>query len=142
MFRSGCERIGIHVGIGENLVSGSAQARGYPAAMGFRPGVVNSLPADGDVSLAGLAAASSRTCGAGVDAVFDAIDPQWTLVLYLLRSAAARSGPDRNHRAVACNRCHSHEVFGTFRLSVLADDTLSRLGNVRFLSEPRNLAPE
>src|SRR5271166_5935952 len=77
------------------MVSRSGQARGHSAAVGLRSSLVNSLPADGGCCSAGVAAANSRRCVAGIGPVHGAIDPEWTLVSCLLRSAKARSGPGR-----------------------------------------------
>jgi translocator protein len=87
LFRGGCERIGIHGKLGENMVSRCAQARGHSAAVGLRSSLVKSLLANGVGCLASVAAANSRRCVAGIGPVHGAINPQWTLVYCLLRSA-------------------------------------------------------
>src|SRR5690242_20791202 len=124
------------------MVSQSTQARGQPAAVVLRSSLVNSLPADGGSCLASVAAANSRRCVAGIGPVHGAIDPQWTLVYCLLRSAKARSGPGGNHRPVGRHHHDRHKIRGTLTPGVLADDTLRRLGPICLLPELRNLAPE
>src|SRR5512135_2867133 len=124
------------------MVSRPAQARRDSAAVDLRSSLVNSLPADGGGCLASVAAANSRRGVAGIGPVHGAIEPQWTLVLCLLRSAKAGSGPGRNHRPVGRHRHDRHAIRGNFTLGVLADDSLRRLGPICFLPELRNLAPE
>src|SRR5579872_4942404 len=124
------------------MVSRAAQARGHSAVVDLRSSLVNSLSAYGSGRLVGMAAANSPGCVAGIGVVHGAIDPQWTLVFRLLRSAKARSSPGRNHRFVDrdCHNCHA--IRGILTPGILADDTLRRLGPIRFLPELRNLATE
>src|SRR5579859_7982062 len=124
------------------MVPRPAQARGHSAAVGLRSSLVNSLPADGGGCLASVAAANSRRCVAAIGPVHGAIDAQWTLVFCLLRSAKARSGPGRNHRFVGRHRHDRHAIRRILTPSILADDTLRRLGPICFLPKLRNLAPE
>ena len=92
--------------------------------------------------MASVAAADPRRCVARIGPVPGAIDPEWTLVSCLLRYAKARSGPGRSHRYVGRHRHDRRAIRGILTLGILADDTLRRLGPIRFLPELRNLAPE
>src|SRR5579864_1188901 len=124
------------------MVFRSAQAGGHSAVVDLRSGLVNSLFAYGSGRLAGMAAANSPGCVAGIGPVHGAIDPQWTLVFRLFRSAKARGCPGRNHRSIDRHRPDGHAIRGTLTAGILADDTLRRLGPICFLPELRNLAPE
>src|SRR5579863_3124132 len=124
------------------MVSRTAQAPGNSAAVGLRSSLDNPLPADGRGCLASVAAANPRRCAARIGSIYGAIDPQWTLVFCLFRSAQARSGTGRNHRFAGRHRRDCHAIRGIFTPGVLADDTLRRLGALCLLPELRNLAPK
>jgi hypothetical protein len=91
LFHGGCERIGIHSKLGKNMVFRSAQARGHSAPVGLRSSLFNPLPADGGGGLAGVAAANSRKCVAGM-ALFMVqliLNGLWSLVFFGLRRPGA-----------------------------------------------------
>ncbi len=142
LFRSGCERIHIHGQFRQDMVSRSAQAPGHSAAVGLRSSLVNSLPADGDVCLACVAAANSRQCAVGIDPVHDSIVPQRTLVFSLFRFAKPRSGAGRNRGVVGRHRPDRDAIRGILTPRLLADHALWRMGALCFIPEPRNLAPQ
>jgi hypothetical protein len=94
LFHGGCERIGIHRQLGENMVSGSTQARGHTTAVGLRSGVVNPLPADDGGCLVGMAAANSPIhqdvwLALALFMVQLILNGLWSLVFFGLRTPGA-----------------------------------------------------
>jgi TspO/MBR family len=87
LFHGGCERIGIHSKLGENMVSGSVQARGHSAAVGLRSSLVNPLLADGGGCLASVAAANSEDVrlASALFMVQLILNGLWSLVFFGLR---------------------------------------------------------
>lgn len=64
----------------------------------------------------------TKMCG-GLGVVHGAIDPQWTLISCLLRSAKAHCGAGRSHRFVGHHSQDRHAIRGILTLGILANET-------------------